>query len=76
MDWLEMPLLREHSFHFVRHELLQKLKSKQKLSKEETIFSIYGIAAAFFTVFTLISVLVLYGENLLSIFTNLFSFGK
>ncbi|MBI9047289.1 MAG: PqqD family peptide modification chaperone [Anaerolineaceae bacterium] len=65
MDWLEIPKLRERSFHFLRQELMPKLMKKQKLTKKETIYTIYGTAASLFTGLFAFFVLKIYGENVL-----------
>lgn len=50
MDWLEIPLLRKRSFAFVKDKLLAKLfKERSKFSREERIFTVFGILAAIWT---------------------------
>ena len=59
-DWLEIPLLRKKSFAFVRKELPTKIfKEWSNFSREEKIYSLYGIAAAVFTGFTIVYVVYL-----------------
>ena len=65
MDWLEMPMLRQRSFEFIRRELWAKLKavvSNQKekaatasaaFSREDIVFTVFGVAAAAYTVYSL-----------------------
>jgi hypothetical protein len=74
MDWLEIPMLREKSFRFVRKELLDKLQKRETLTKEEKLFAIYGAGAAVFTGFSILSVLILYGNYLVRFFTWISSF--
>jgi putative peptide zinc metalloprotease protein len=49
MDWLEMPQLRQKSFAFVRTGLLAKIRARAKFTREEIIYSVYGILALVFT---------------------------
>jgi putative peptide zinc metalloprotease protein len=42
MDMMEIPQLRKRSWHFIRHELFQKLLKKETFSKDETCYAIYG----------------------------------
>ncbi|MEW6685681.1 MAG: cyclic nucleotide-binding domain-containing protein [Candidatus Edwardsbacteria bacterium] len=43
MDYLEIPLLRKKSLNFVRRDFLKKIKKREKFSREEIIFTIFGI---------------------------------
>ena len=50
MDWLEIPLLRKKSLAFVKDRLLAKLfKERSKFSREERLFTVFGILAAIWT---------------------------
>jgi putative peptide zinc metalloprotease protein len=49
MDWLEIPMLRERAMRFIQQELVGKLRLKQKLTKEERIFSIFGALSLAYT---------------------------
>jgi len=50
MDWLEIPLLRKKSLGFVRERLARKLlRERTPFSREERIFSIYGLLTGAFT---------------------------
>jgi len=50
MDWLEIPLLRKKGLAYVRGKLLAKLfKDRSKFSREEKIFTVFGILAAVWT---------------------------
>jgi putative peptide zinc metalloprotease protein len=67
IDWLEMPMLRQRSFEFIRRELWEKVKAvigdkdtrgqgnkeKAAFSREEIIFAVFGLAAAAYTVYSL-----------------------
>jgi putative peptide zinc metalloprotease protein len=46
MDWLDMPQLRERSFAFVRRDLLTRLRTRARFTREETIYSWYGVLAS------------------------------
>ena len=65
MDWLEIPMLRERSIKFVRSSLWNKLKSLQRFSKEEVIFSLFGLAALLFTGIMIFLVIMTFGSSLL-----------
>ncbi len=50
VDWLEIPLLRKKSFHFLQHDFIEKLLHKKSFSKEEKLFTVFGILTAMWTV--------------------------
>ncbi len=52
MDWLEIPQLRPKSFAFVKDQLLTKLRERSRFSREERIFTMYGLLAIAYTIFT------------------------
>jgi putative peptide zinc metalloprotease protein len=55
MDWLEIPLLRKKSLAFVRERLPKKLlREHTAFSREERIFSIYGLLTGSFTILTVV----------------------
>lgn len=66
MDWLEIPMLRQRSFEFIRRELWAKLKAlassqkdqataaKTAFSREDIVFTVFGAAAAVYTVYSLV----------------------
>ena len=66
MDWMEIPMLRERSFSFIRKELWPKLTKRDKFSSEERVFTIFGILAAVWTVIFVIMMVKLYGVKLLN----------
>lgn len=76
MDWLEIPLLREKSFKFVREELGPKLKGKAVFSRQERIFSVYGVISLLFTAAMIIYVAVFYGKSIISFVINILSFAS
>lgn len=49
MDWLEVPLLRKRSLEFVQHRLWGKLRGRETFSKDEKLFSVFGILSAFWS---------------------------
>ena len=65
MDWLEMPKLRERAMAFTRKELWPKLRVREKFSREEKIFAVFGLLALVWTAFIIFSMLRLYGAVLL-----------
>ena len=50
MDWLEIPFLRHKSLIFVRKKLWRKILRHEKFSKDEKIFSVFGILAGIWSV--------------------------
>jgi putative peptide zinc metalloprotease protein len=55
MDWLEIPLLRKKALGFVRKRLAPKLlRERTPFSREERIFSIYGVLTGAFTVLSVL----------------------
>jgi putative peptide zinc metalloprotease protein len=47
MDWLEIPMLRRKSLAFIKHGLLAGLaKGHKPLTREERIYTVYGLLAA------------------------------
>ncbi len=64
MDWLEIPLLRDKSLAFVKTGLREKIKELRSkgqtvwkalasLSREEKIFSVFGLTSAAWTVYAI-----------------------
>ena len=45
MDWLDLPFLRRKSLTFVRRDLWQKILRREEFSRDEKIFSVFGILA-------------------------------
>jgi putative peptide zinc metalloprotease protein len=52
-DALEIPMLRERSMAFVRHKLPGKLGNRKKLSREEWIFTVFGLLSIVWSVYAL-----------------------
>jgi putative peptide zinc metalloprotease protein len=72
MDWLEMPMLRERSFNFIRQKLWPKLAKREKFSSEERVFTIFGILSAAWTVFFVGLIVQLYGAKIFNFFLSMF----
>jgi len=53
VDWLEIPLLRQRAFAFIRGDLWRKLRRREHLSREERIFAVYGALALGYSSLTL-----------------------
>ncbi|MFY9586925.1 MAG: cyclic nucleotide-binding domain-containing protein [Actinomycetota bacterium] len=49
MDFLDEANLRERSFDFIREDLIGKIRKREKFSRQERIFTGYGILAVIFT---------------------------
>jgi putative peptide zinc metalloprotease protein len=61
MDWLEIPLLRKKSLAFVRKRLPGKLlRERTPFSREERIFTIYGLLTGAFTVLVIVFTIYLW----------------
>jgi putative peptide zinc metalloprotease protein len=61
MDWLEIPLLRKKSLAFVRKRLAPKLlRERAPFSREERIFTSYGLLTGAFTAFTILLTIYLW----------------
>lgn len=72
MDWLEIPLLRKKSFNFVKERLLTRLfKERSKFSREEKVFTIFGILAAVWTGFTLFFGVYLWQTHIVTMIQDL-----
>jgi putative peptide zinc metalloprotease protein len=71
MDWLEIPMLRERSIKFVRSSLWNKLKSLEHFSREEVIFTLFGLAALLFTGMMILLLIMTFGSSLLDFFHSL-----
>ena len=67
MDWLEIPMLRKRSIHFVKRKLINKIASRTSFNREERIFTIFGILAVVYTVFIIGMVLFLWQSRVSSL---------
>ncbi|MBI5957446.1 MAG: hypothetical protein HY866_01835 [Chloroflexi bacterium] len=61
MDWLEIPRLREKSLKFIAKPLREKLRKREAFSREEKIYTVFGVMAGVWTVITLIMLFVMLG---------------
>jgi putative peptide zinc metalloprotease protein len=74
MDWLEIPLLRKRSLAFVREKLLVKLfKERNGLSREERIFTVFGLLAAVWTGLTVVLAAYLWQSRVVTMVQELLS---
>jgi len=64
MDLLGIPNLRRRSLAFVRDKLATKLARKQTFSREEIIYTVFGVLAGVYTVFVIGLTLYLYKTRL------------
>ncbi len=53
MDWLEIPSLRARAFDFVFHALPAHLRHPQSLTREQRLFTWFGLLSLIFTAFTI-----------------------
>jgi putative peptide zinc metalloprotease protein len=68
MDWLEMPLLRKRSLDFVRRPLWRKIRRREQFTKEERIFTLFGILSAIWSGIAVGMFFIYQGPYLVSIF--------
>lgn len=74
MDWLEIPLLRKKSLAFVKEELTAKLfKERSEFSREEKIFTVFGLLAAVWTGLTVVLVAYLWQSRVVMMVQDLLS---
>ncbi len=73
MDWLEIPRLREKSLAFVSGKLLSKLRRRERFSRDERIFAVFGLLAGAWTLFALFLAVQLWGGALLDLIRSLSS---
>ena len=64
MDLLGIPNLRRRSLAFVRDKLAAKLARKQAFSREEIIYTVFGVLAGAYTMFVIAITLYLYKARL------------
>ncbi|MFN8635908.1 MAG: cyclic nucleotide-binding domain-containing protein [Chloroflexota bacterium] len=62
VDYLEMPALRANALTFVREELWSKLRARARLTREERIYTAYGLGYALLV--AIIPVLILSARDL------------
>lgn len=74
MDWLEIPMLRKKALAFVREKLLDKVvKERSKFSREETIFTVFGLLAAAWSGFMLLFAVYLWQSRVSAMIAALLS---
>jgi len=71
MNYLEIPCLRAKSFEFIKGPLWQKLSGKSKFSREEKIFTAFGIMAAIWAVVAILLLVELWQSNFSVMFKSL-----
>lgn len=50
MDWLEMPMLRQRAFDFVRRDLWKKISAGESFGRDDKIFTVFGLLSLIWTV--------------------------
>ncbi len=76
MDWLEIPRLRKKSLTFVRERLAPKLlREHTPFSREERIYSIYGLLTGTFTVLTVLLTIYLWQSQVRGLIATVLSGG-
>jgi putative peptide zinc metalloprotease protein len=72
MDWLEIPMLRARAQGFVQRELWHKLRQRVKFTREEKIFTAYGILSIVYTALIVFYVLKALGGTILDFLQRIF----
>lgn len=75
MDWLEIPLLRRKSLEFVKRELWPKILRREEFSKDERVFSIFGILAGVWSMCAVGIAVYLWERRVTAILTDWFQKG-
>lgn len=71
MDLLEMPSLRKRALAFYQAGgLFRKLFRRERFSREERVWAIYGFLTAIWTIVFFASVLILFGESIIGFITE------
>ncbi len=83
MDWLEMPGLRERAFHFLRYEVVHRLREAgeprafwRSLSRAERIFTLFGMLALVYSIFALWLAFTFWEGYVSDFFFNLWNSGQ
>jgi hypothetical protein len=65
MDLLEMPTLRNRSLSYLRSgKPFIKIFKREKFSREERVFSIYGVLTAVYTISIMSTILIFFGQTI------------
>lgn len=64
VDWLEMPDLRRKAFAFVRKDLIRKLRTRARFTREEITYSLFGVLSMGFTALMVLVALYLWENEL------------
>jgi putative peptide zinc metalloprotease protein len=74
MDWLEMPNLRTRSLIFLKQgKLFKKIFQRQRFSREEFIFSAYGIGTFAYTGSLVLGFLIFFGQTIIDFIARIFN---
>jgi len=72
-DWLEMPSLRERSTAFLRRKFFDKIMNRKKFSREEIIYSTFGILSFIWMAYALYMISSYYQSRIQTGFQTLIS---
>ena len=72
IDWLEIPLLRRKSLHFVRKELWQKILQREKFDRDEKIFTVFGVLAGIWSICAVFIAIYLWEQRIFGALTGVF----
>jgi putative peptide zinc metalloprotease protein len=71
MDWLDMPNLRARSLDFVRRTLWVKLRQRKGFSREERIYTVFGLLCAAYAVAAVFLTVYLWQRQIARMFGDL-----
>ncbi|NTU79039.1 MAG: cyclic nucleotide-binding protein, partial [Chloroflexales bacterium] len=74
-DWLRLPNLRRRALDFIGGPLWQKLGARAELSREERIYSLYGLLAAAYTALAVALALLFWRNQLARVIGDLWARG-
>ena len=75
MDWLDIPNLRERAMEFVRRKLPGKLLRRERFSRQEVIFAVFGLLAGAWTIYFLWMITYLWRTRLVTTVQDLLARG-
>jgi putative peptide zinc metalloprotease protein len=67
MDWLEIPELRERSLAFIKGPLWQALLDREKLSRREVLYAVFGILSAIYSFLSIYLAFAWWGRRMKSL---------
>ncbi|MFQ5946124.1 MAG: hypothetical protein ACE5NC_07720, partial [Anaerolineae bacterium] len=75
MDWLDIPNLRERAMDFIRRKLPGKLLRRERFTRQEVIFTVFGLLAGAWTIYFLWMITYLWRTRLVATVQDLLARG-